>query len=122
MLFNIIILAILVGYRTALLAGSIPRRLHFIFGIAITFVVQIAAVSEKNGTTVISISHLEVDMEVNPLLYLPSLRCSGSKNILMALNTCTVIQCCGCVSGIRCLFDPWIRDPGWVKNQDPDPG
>ncbi len=23
---------------------------------------------------------------------------------------------------IRCLFDPWIRDPGWVKNQDPDPG
>jgi hypothetical protein len=19
-------------------------------------------------------------------------------------------------SGIRCLFDPWIRDPGWVKN------
>jgi hypothetical protein len=25
-------------------------------------------------------------------------------------------------SGIRCLFDPWIRDPGWVKSQDPDPG
>jgi hypothetical protein len=24
--------------------------------------------------------------------------------------------------GIRCLFDPWIRDPGWIKNQDPDPG
>ncbi len=22
-------------------------------------------------------------------------------------------QCCGSV--IRCLFDPWIRDPGWVK-------
>jgi hypothetical protein len=21
---------------------------------------------------------------------------------------------------LRCLFDPWIRDPGWVKNQDPD--
>jgi hypothetical protein len=20
------------------------------------------------------------------------------------------------------LFDPWIRYPGWVKNQDPDPG
>ena len=19
-------------------------------------------------------------------------------------------------------FDPWILDPGWVKNQDPDPG
>ncbi len=23
-------------------------------------------------------------------------------------------------SGIRCLFDPWIWDPGWVKSQDPD--
>jgi hypothetical protein len=29
-------------------------------------------------------------------------------------------QCCGSGSGIRCLFDHWIRDPGWVKNQDPD--
>jgi hypothetical protein len=26
-----------------------------------------------------------------------------------------IVQCCGSV--IRCLFDPWIRDPGW-KNQD----
>ncbi len=24
-------------------------------------------------------------------------------------------QCCGPGSGIRCFFDPWIRDPGWVK-------
>jgi hypothetical protein len=29
-------------------------------------------------------------------------------------------------SGIRCLYDPWIRDPGWVKKikiriRDPDP-
>ncbi len=23
---------------------------------------------------------------------------------------------------IRCLFDPWIRDPGGVKNKNPDPG
>ncbi len=28
-------------------------------------------------------------------------------------------QCSG--SGIQCLFDPWIRDPGRVKNQNPDP-
>jgi hypothetical protein len=28
------------------------------------------------------------------------------------------MQCC--VSGILCLFDPRIRDPGWSKNQDPD--
>jgi hypothetical protein len=26
------------------------------------------------------------------------------------------------LSGIRCPHDPWIRDPGWVKNLDPDPG
>jgi hypothetical protein len=26
----------------------------------------------------------------------------------------------GC--GIRFLFDSWIRDPGWVKNQDPSSG
>jgi hypothetical protein len=25
------------------------------------------------------------------------------------------LLCCGSGSGIRCLFDPWIRDPGWVK-------
>jgi hypothetical protein len=25
-------------------------------------------------------------------------------------------------SGIGCLFDPWIRDPGWVESQYPDPG
>ncbi len=31
-------------------------------------------------------------------------------------------QCCGSRSGIRCLFDPWIRDPGWVDSQHSDPG
>ena len=31
-------------------------------------------------------------------------------------------QCCGSGSGIRCLFDPWIRVPGWVESQHPDPG
>ncbi len=24
-------------------------------------------------------------------------------------------------SGIRCLFDPWIRDPGRVESKNPDP-
>jgi hypothetical protein len=28
----------------------------------------------------------------------------------------TCVQCFG--SGIRCLFDPWIRDPGWVKKSE----
>ncbi len=36
------------------------------------------------------------------------------------LSMCIKISVCG--SGIRCLFDPWIRDPGGVKNQDPDLG
>jgi hypothetical protein len=31
-------------------------------------------------------------------------------------------QCCESGSGIRCLFDPWIRDPGWVESQHPDLG
>jgi hypothetical protein len=31
-------------------------------------------------------------------------------------------QCCGSGSGIRCLFYPWVRDPGLGKNRDPDPG
>ncbi len=25
-------------------------------------------------------------------------------------------------SGIRCLFGLWIRDQGWVKSKDPEPG
>jgi hypothetical protein len=24
--------------------------------------------------------------------------------------------------GIVCFFGPWIRDPGWVESQHPDPG
>jgi hypothetical protein len=28
--------------------------------------------------------------------------------------------CCGSGSGIWCLFDLWIGDPAWVKNQDLD--
>ncbi len=31
-------------------------------------------------------------------------------------------QSYGSGSGIWCLFDPWIRDPEYVKSQDPDPG
>jgi hypothetical protein len=34
----------------------------------------------------------------------------------------SLYQCCGSGSGIRCLFDPGIRDPGWVKSKDPDTG
>ncbi len=37
----------------------------------------------------------------------------------MCLHLKMFAQCCG--SGIRCIFDPWIRDPWWVKYQDPDP-
>jgi hypothetical protein len=34
----------------------------------------------------------------------------------------TLRHCCGSGSGIRCLFDPWIRDPGRINKQDPDLG
>jgi hypothetical protein len=34
-------------------------------------------------------------------------------------DTVTDHQCCG--SRIKCLFDPWNRDLGRIKNQDPDP-
>jgi hypothetical protein len=31
-------------------------------------------------------------------------------------------QCCRSGSGSRCLFDPWIRDPGWVKKSGSESG
>jgi hypothetical protein len=31
-------------------------------------------------------------------------------------------QCCGSGFGIRCFFDPWIRNTGWTKNLNPDLG
>jgi hypothetical protein len=34
----------------------------------------------------------------------------------------TLDQCCGSGSGIPCLFGPWIRNPGWIKSQDPELG
>jgi hypothetical protein len=37
-------------------------------------------------------------------------------------NTATLPSIPDQGSGIQCLFDPWIRDPGWVENQDPNPG
>ena len=42
-------------------------------------------------------------------------------NVLLYLPRCVPIQCCGSGSGIRCIFDHWICDPGWVKYHDPDP-
>ncbi len=41
---------------------------------------------------------------------------------LQLFSMLAFFQCCG--SGTRCLFTPWIWDPGWVKIRirDPDPG
>jgi hypothetical protein len=51
--------------------------------------------------------------------YFKYLMCGpGSESV----GSITLTQCCGSGSGIRCLFDAWIRDPGWVKNQDPETG
>jgi hypothetical protein len=43
-------------------------------------------------------------------------------NNLLTVEPRAVDQCCGSGSGIRYLFDPWIRDPRWVESQHPDPG
>ncbi len=48
------------------------------------------------------------------------LGCLGKVIGVVTIMPCD--QCCESGSGIRCLFDPWIWDPGWVENQDPDPG
>jgi hypothetical protein len=42
------------------------------------------------------------------------------ESFLLAKN---LVQCCGSGSGIRCLFDPWIRDPEWFfpGSRIPDP-
>jgi hypothetical protein len=45
-----------------------------------------------------------------------------SLNLKFNQKALTVRQGCGSGSGIRRLFDPWILDPGWVKNQNPYPG
>jgi hypothetical protein len=36
------------------------------------------------------------------------------EDIIRCCTLRTAYQCCGSGSGIRCLFDPWIRDPEWV--------
>ncbi len=46
----------------------------------------------------------------------------GRGTVSDILETLFPYQCCGSGSGIRCLFDPWIRDPGWVKSKDPGSG
>jgi hypothetical protein len=35
------------------------------------------------------------------------------------LNKTWKMQCCESASRIRCLFDPWSRDPGWVIKSKP---
>jgi hypothetical protein len=42
-----------------------------------------------------------------------------NQTLVTTIRRCWV-QFCG--SGIWCLFDPRIRDPGWVKCQDPGSG
>ncbi len=43
-------------------------------------------------------------------------------NISWTQHTLKQYYYCGSGSGIRCFFDSWIRDPGWIKSKDPDPG
>ncbi len=40
--------------------------------------------------------------------------------LFVFLEYLSFFQCCGSGSGIRSLFDPSIRDAGWVESQHPD--
>jgi len=55
------------------------------------------------------------------LCWLTYNQCCGLLELLEGhfKNIWRIKQCCGSGSGIRCLLDPWIRDLGWVKEQDP---
>ncbi len=44
----------------------------------------------------------------------------GHRKGSLCTSPLPIVRCCG--SGILCPFDPWIRDLGWVKNQDTNPG
>jgi hypothetical protein len=49
--------------------------------------------------------------------------CMSSSESTGVLNTSfTKLKHLGYYNNVYLPFDPWIRDPGWVKNQDPDPG
>ena len=39
-------------------------------------------------------------------------RFRSAAHICLTAVCCPWVQGCGSGSGIRCLFDPWIRDPG----------
>jgi hypothetical protein len=52
--------------------------------------------------------------------------CSQAASSTQGIEVLTRVQCSVADpypgSGIGCLFDPWIWDPGWVESQHPDPG
>ncbi len=59
----------------------------------------------------VKISVADPDPDFLPILY-PGFRSHADESMLKSVVRIR----------IRCLFDPWIRDPEWVKNQNPDPG
>ncbi len=52
---------------------------------------------------------------------LPWCSCCSPSSLLAPAHKCS-IQCCRSGSGIRCLFDPWIRDPVPFWPLDPGSG
>ncbi len=58
----------------------------------------------------------ELGTEIKPIPKVsPRFRCCGSGMLIPG-------SLADPGSGIGCLFDPWIRDPGWVESQHPDRG
>jgi hypothetical protein len=56
---------------------------------------------------------------LGPAIPIKTFRINLKEAVLLLFSSKRVsygyMQYCGSGSGIRCLFDPWIRDPGWVK-------
>ncbi len=65
--------------------------------------------------------HTQGSMQDNTVARLLSTRVQTS---LSPFIKCNVLResLSEAVFRIRCLFDPWVRDPGWVKSQDPGSG
>jgi hypothetical protein len=97
---NIVTLPVTVRKNGLLELLYLPYSGHMLAMVALSAIDSVATPGPKNSTN------------------LPTTPTCLQKHALSIFFT--KMQCRGSGSGIRCLFDPEIRDPGWVKNQDPN--
>ncbi len=70
---------------------------------------------------------MHLPLQIQEEIYSTTIFSAKAGKLILGKIIYNIRQCCGSVfqdpgSGIRCLFDPWIRDPGWVESQHQDPG